>query len=110
MKLRSLLVFCFTLMARAATAQNATFQDAPFEALTVDDFLASCGRDTSQCEFKLRLTLLDKLNVSGESSVCLKDVHTREPVITWLKTHPETHALPTEDGIFAAYRSLYPCP
>jgi hypothetical protein len=110
MMLRSLLVFSFTLTAGAATALSATQQDAPFEAATVSDFLASCGRDTSQCEFKLRLTLLDKLNASGESPICLKDVHTREPVIAWLKTHPETHAMPTEDGIFAAYSSLYPCP
>jgi len=107
---RSLLVFCFTLMAGAATAQNTTQQDAPFEAATVKDFLASCGRDTSQCEFTLRLTVLDKLNAGDASPICLKDVHTREPVIAWLKVHPETHPMPTEDGIFAAYRSLYPCP
>ena len=107
---RSLLVFCFTLMAGVATAQNTTQQDAPFEAATVKDFLASCGRDTSQCEFTLRLTLLDKLITRDASPICLKDVHTRGPVIAWLQVHPETHAMPTEDGLYAAYKSLYPCP
>ncbi len=107
---RSLLVSSFMLLAGAATAQNATLQDAPFEATTVRDFLASCGRDASQCDFELRLTLLDKLNTKDATSVCLKDVHTHEPVIAWLKAHPETHAMATEDGIYAAYKSLYPCP
>lgn len=107
---RGLLVFTLTLTAQAATAQNAAVQDAPFEAATVSDFLATCDRDTSQCDFKLRLTLLDKLNTRDATSVCLKGAHTHEPVIAWLKAHPETHPMATEDGIYTAYRSLYPCP
>jgi hypothetical protein len=104
------LVLMLTLTAGSATAQNAALQDAPFEAATVSDFLATCNWDTSQCDFKLRLTLLNKLNARDATSVCLKDAHTHAPVIAWLKAHPETHAMATEDGIYKAYTSLYPCP
>jgi hypothetical protein len=106
---RSQLVFSFMLMAGTA-AQNAIAQDAPFEAGTVRNFLASCDSDVSQCAFKLRLALLNKLNTRDATSVCIKDVRTQGPVIAWLKAHPETHAMATEDGIYAAYKSLYPCP
>ena len=84
--------------------------DAPFEAATVSDFLTSCDRDTSQCDFKLRLALLNKLDTRDATSVCIKDAHTEKPVIAWLKAHQETHAMATEDGIYAAYKNLYPCP
>ena len=96
--------------AAQSPPQHAVQQDAPFEAATVREFLASCDRDASQCTFKLRMTLLNKLATRDATSVCVKDVHTQEPVIAWLKAHPETHAMATEDGIYAAYKSLYPCP
>jgi len=107
---RSILVFCLVMAAGSATAQTAAQQNAPFEAATVGEFLASCDKDVSQCDFKLRLALLNKLNSRDATSVCVKDAHSHEPVITWLKAHPETHAMATEDGIYAAYKSLYPCP
>jgi hypothetical protein len=110
---RGLFVFSlatFILWGHAAPAQPMSVQDAPFEAQTVADFLTSCDRDTSQCAFKLRLTLLDKLNSRDAISVCIKDAHTQQPVITWLKAHSETHGMATEEGIYEAYKSLYPCP
>ena len=94
----------------AATLPKTQSQDVPFAAATVSEFLDSCDRDTSQCEFKLRLTLLDKLDARDATSVCIKDAHTRAPVIAWLKAHPQTHAWDPEDGIYAAYKALYPCP
>jgi len=42
--------------------------------------------------------------------VCIKDAHTQQPVITWLKAHSETHGMATEEGIYEPYKSLYPCP
>jgi hypothetical protein len=99
-------------MAQESSAQNSGpgHQLAPFEAPTVAVFLASCDRDISQCEFTLRLALLDKLNTRDATSICEKEAHSEKPVIAWLKAHPETHAMATEDGIYAAYKSLYPCP
>lgn len=85
-------------------------QDAPFEAPTVNQFLASCDHDKSQCDFKIRLALLDKLHAPDATSICLKGAHYQEPVIAWLKVHPEARVMATEDGIYTAFKELYPCP
>jgi hypothetical protein len=106
---RSIPFLSLLLLAGAASAQTPQ-QSAPFEAATVNQFLASCGRDVSQCDFKVRMALLDKLHAPGATSVCLKGAHYQEPVIAWLKDHPETSAMETEDGIYTAFKALYPCP
>lgn len=105
---RYVLILCVTVIAGAAQAQVQ--QEAPFEAATVREFLAACDRDTSQCSFKLRMALLDNLTSRGATSICIKDAHTQAPVIAWLNAHPEIQNMATEDGIYAAYKSLYPCP
>jgi len=97
----------FLLVSLAAQAQS---QDAPFEAATVNQFLTSCGRDMSQCDFEVRMALLNKLNAKDATSICLKGAHYQQPVIAWLKAHPETSDLATEDGIYTAFKELYPCP
>ena len=100
----------FSLFLLAGVAAQAQQQDAPFEAGNVDQFLKSCGRDMSQCDSKIRLALLDKLLAPDATSVCLKGAHYQQPVIAWLRAHPETSNLETEDGIYTAFKALYPCP
>ena len=105
-----LVLAAFSLPCLILWAPSARGEDAPFAAATVGEFLTTCSHDTSQCDFKLRLTLLNKLNTRDATSVCIKDAHTEKPVIAWLEAHQETHTMATEDGIYAAYKSLYPCP
>jgi len=54
--------------------------------------------------------VLNNINKKDAQSICIKDDHPRQPVIAWLKAHPETHKMPTEDGLYTAYKSLYRCP
>jgi hypothetical protein len=107
---RTLLVLFLVLAAAPSVAQDATPQSTPLDARTVSRFLASCDKDMSQCYFELREALLNNLDTGQATSVCLKGGHYQAPVITWLKAHPETHAMATDDGIYTAYKSLYPCP
>jgi len=106
----SVAILCLAATIAGAQAQDAVRQDAPFTAATVREFLASCGHDMSQCDYTLRSVLLDRLNGKDATSLCLKGAHYQEPVIAWLKAHPETAPMPTEDGIYTAFKSLYPCP
>ena len=111
---RNVAIVCFAVMTGMAQARAAGIgapqQDAPFTAATVREFLALCGHDMSQCDYTVRSALLDKLNGKDATSVCLKGAHYQEPVIAWLQAHPQTAAMATEDGIYAAFKSLYPCP
>jgi hypothetical protein len=95
--------------AGPAAAQDAAQRPSPFEAATVSEFITSCGQDTSQCEHTMRMAVLDKLLAKDATSICMTDVHPQNRVIAWLRAHPETHKMPTEDGLYTAYKSLYPC-
>ena len=104
---RNQLVFSFMLMV--AAAQNAMAQDAPFEAETVGIFLASCDSDVSQCGLSYGWRFEQAQHERRDFGLYQGRPHSG-PVIAWLKAHPETRAMATEDGIDAAYKSLYPCP
>jgi hypothetical protein len=103
------LVPCCVLAAGSAAAAQDPAQQNPSEATTVSEFLASCDRNISQCEHTMRMAVLDKLITKDAKSICMTDVHPQKPVMAWLRAHPETHAMPTEDGLYTAYESLYPC-
>lgn len=105
-------ILVLAMMALPAAAQDGANgqHQAPFEAATVTPFLQACARDMSQCDYTIRMTLLDKLPGKDATSVCLKDAHYQQSVLSWLKAHPETGKMATEDGIYAAFRALYPCP
>jgi hypothetical protein len=93
----------------AAPALDVLQQKSPAEAATVRDFIATCDNNTSLCEYKMRQALINNINTPDSVSICLKDPYPRTKVIAWLRAHSETQAMPTEDGLYTAYKSLYPC-
>lgn len=95
--------------AQAAVAQYIQPRTA-IDAVTVSDFIATCGRDNSLCEYKMRMAVLDKLKTRGATSICLTEVSPQKRVVAWLQAHPETHAMATEDSLYEAYKVLYRCP
>lgn len=107
------LTFCVlgisSVSAANPAAQNAAPLVKPSEAATISEFVAACDRDVSLCEFKMRMVVLDRLNTRDAPSICLNDAHPRTQVIAWLKAHPETLKMATDDGLFTAYQSLYSC-
>ena len=114
---RLLLYLAFYLLGTSSVsgaALDATQYDpwrkSPSDAPTVSEFIATCDGDVFQCEYKMRNAVLNNINKKDAQSICIKDDHPRQPVIAWLKAHPETHKMPTEDGLYEAYKSLYPCP
>jgi hypothetical protein len=104
-----LLGTCCVLAAEYAAVQDTARQGGPLAAATVSEFIATCDSNISQCESKMRIALLDKLITKDAVSVCMTDVHPQKMVLAWLSAHPETHAMATEDGLYEAYKSLYPC-
>jgi hypothetical protein len=108
------LAFCilgtsFIPAATPAAAQDAALQKSPSEAATVVECVTSCDHDSSQCEHMMRMAVLDKLLAKDATSICMTDVHPQKPVIAWLRAHPETYKMATEDGLYTAYKNLYPC-
>lgn len=107
------LVLCsvetFPALAVAPVTQDGWRQKTASEAATVSKFVAACDRDAFQCEYKMRMAVLNKVNTRDATSICITDVRPRERVVAWLRAHPETSKMETEDGLYKAYVSLYPC-
>ena len=112
-RLLFLLVFYLPGISSASGADPALFdpwRKSPSDAPTINEFIATCDGDVFQCEYKMRNAVLNNINKKDAQSICIKDDDPRNQVINWLKAHPETHTMPTEDGLYTAYKSLYRCP
>jgi hypothetical protein len=80
---------------------------SPYSAATVNDFLVACRADPADCTNEVGSAEMDKFQFDG--SLCLPSIDYAKPVPGWLETHTETHAMRTEDGIYLALKTLYPC-
>ena len=78
-----------------------------FSAPTVNDFLIACRTDQGGCVDEVGSALMDKFQYQGD--ICLPGVDYASAVPGWLSSHDQTHAMRTEDGIYLALKSLYPC-
>jgi hypothetical protein len=83
--------------------------DSIYTTTTVNEFLTDCRTDQSGCMAEIGNALLKNMNQQDVFTICLNDVNYGAPVPNWLTRHPETHMMPTENGIFLALQKLYPC-
>ena len=97
------------LLTTNAYCQPATPASAvsPFAAPTVDDYLMACRSDQGGCIDQVGSAMMEKFDYSGD--ICLPSIDYAKAVPGWLTAHPETHAMPTNDGIYLAVKSLYKC-
>ena len=80
-----------------------------FSAPTVNDFLFVCRTNQSSCANEIGAAMMDKMPFNGTANICLSSTDYTVSVPAWLNAHPETHSMPTEDGIYLTLKKLYPC-
>jgi hypothetical protein len=106
-----MLMTCAMLLSAASPCWSQSSPPAPaysaFSAPTVNDFLVACRADQSACIDKVGSAVMNKFEFGG--TICLPSLDYGKPVPAWLTSHAETHAMPTEDGIYLALKTLYPC-
>jgi len=112
--MRKFIIFsCSSLPLLLLVAQNAYSASPsdvrPFSAVTVGDYLAACKIHPNTCISEVGTALMNKTNFAGAPTICLQSVDYAVPVPKWLSSHPDTRQMPTEDGIYLALKSLYPC-
>lgn len=73
----------------------------------MNDFLVACRADQSACIDEVGSAVMNKFEYGG--IICLPSEDYGKPVPAWLAAHAETHAMPADDGIYLAVKSLYPC-
>ena len=81
----------------------------PFSAITVKNYLDACKIHHTTCSLEVGTALMDKMDYRGVAKVCLESGYDVQKILDWLVSHPETHPMPTEEGIYLATRALYQC-
>ena len=106
----------FPILALAMTQEPALAADPltppsllPYAARTAGEFAQLCSRGEASCADVIGETLMDKISFSPTSGLCLPSVDYTQNVAAWLRAHPETAKMATEDGIYLALKALYPC-
>jgi hypothetical protein len=95
--------------AAARISTTAPVSPLPTSAATVSDYLIACEVHQDTCSLKVGNALVDKIDLQGTAQLCLDSGYDVNAILKWLSSHPDTHQMPTEDGIYVAMKSLYPC-
>ena len=95
--------------APAAPVPTTLPPSSPYAATTAGQFAASCKGDRGGCADLVGNVLMDKIQYSPTSHICLPGVNYADGVAPWLLAHPETANMPTAAGIYLALTSIYKC-
>jgi hypothetical protein len=82
---------------------------SPYTATTAGDFAAGCKMDATSCAAMVGEVLMNRMQFSPTSHICLPGVNYADGVPAWLNAHPEVAGMPAHDGIYLAITSLYRC-
>jgi hypothetical protein len=106
----------FAVSAYAATLPSApapplfsTNPNSPYTAITIKQFVSGCDLDQASCVALVGNVLMDRIQFSPTSHICLPDITYGNAVVPWLKAHPETANMGVEDGVFLALTVIYKC-
>jgi hypothetical protein len=100
---------CWLLVGSQNAHSALPLSVRPFSAATVNDFLLACKIHPNTCIDEVGSALLHKINFNSEPEICPTSVDYAAAVPRWLSAHPETSQMQTEDGIYLALKTLYPC-
>jgi hypothetical protein len=95
--------------APAAPVSTPPPASSPYDATTAGQFAAFCKSDQGGCADLVGNVLMDKIDYSPTSHICLPGVNYADGVAPWLLAHPETANMPAADGIYLALTSIYKC-
>lgn len=82
---------------------------SPYSAATAGQFAAACKTDQSSCDAVVGNVLMDRMQFSPTSHLCLSGVCYANAVVPWLSAHPETANMPVQDGVYLALTAIYKC-
>jgi hypothetical protein len=83
--------------------------NSPYTATTAKDFAQACKLDESSCSAMIGQVLMDRIQFSPTSHICLPGITYASQVAPWLETHPEAASLGAREGIYRALTTIYKC-
>jgi hypothetical protein len=97
------------MQAPATVTRFLGSENSPYSAATAGQFADACKTDPSSCAAMVGQVLMDRIQFSPTSRICLPGVTYAGAVGPWLATHPEAAQMPTGDGIYLALTTIYKC-
>lgn len=82
---------------------------SPYTAVTAKDFVAGCKVDRTSCAAVIGEVLMNRIQFSPTSHICLPDVNYADGIENWLAAHPQTGDMRADDGVYLALTTLYHC-
>lgn len=95
--------------AQPAPITGAFGAPSPYTATTAKGFADSCQADSSSCAAMVGEVLMDRIQLSSTTHICLPGISYANAVGPWLESHPEAASLSASDGIYAALTAIYKC-
>jgi hypothetical protein len=93
-----------------ATAPNDLLgSNSPYMATTAGQFAEDCKSDEGACVAIIGNVLMDKIQYSPTSHICLPRVNYANPVPAWIAAHHNVASMSVSDGVFVALQTLYKC-
>jgi hypothetical protein len=105
------MVFAANALAAPPPPINTRAFDAPspYTAVTAKAFADACRSDESSCAAMVGEVLMDRMQFSPTSHICLPGISYANAVGPWLESHPEAASLSARDGIYLAITTVYKC-
>jgi hypothetical protein len=97
--------YCAPSLPAAPSATSSS----PYLATTAGAFAASCKGDEGGCADIIGNVLMDRIQYSPTSHICLPGVNYAGAIAPWLIAHPETSKMTVEDGVYLAITTIYKC-
>ena len=97
------------MQAPGGVARIMAPANSPYTANSAREFAAACKSDQSSCSAVVGQVLMDRIQFSPTSHICLPGVSYADTISTWLAAHPDAANMPARDGIYLALTTLYRC-
>jgi hypothetical protein len=97
------------LQAPAGVTRVLGSSNSPYAATTAKEFADACKLDQSSCSAMVGQVLMDRIQFSPTSHICLPDVTYADGIGPWLATHPAAANMSVGDGIYLALTTVYKC-
>ena len=92
-----------------AAARMPGASNSPYTAATAKEFAQACKQDQSSCSSMVGQVLMDRIQFSPTSHICLPGIGYAGAVGPWLDAHPDAANMSARDGIYLALTTIYKC-
>ena len=98
-----------TMRPPAEAGRVMSASNSPYNATTAKEFAQACKQDQSSCSSMVGQVLMDRIQFSPTSHICLPGITYANAVGAWLDARPDAANMSARDGIYLALTTIYKC-